>query len=275
MSKDLITTVTTKSDFKAALKKVAINADDVCLVHTALSKFNFVPGGPETIVAALEETLSHGTLMMPSQVTMNCDPATWEYPPVRKDLLHVIRDNIPPYNPITSATEGLGITPEYFRALPNVYRSSHPYLPLAIWGKNAQQITQKQPLNLPYGLNSPLDYLYQHNGKTIFLGTDYETCTVLHYAESTIDRKTEDCYAATGIDKNGKTIWTKYKNVDLDSYDDFNELGAAFEQRFPQEIKQVKLHHGVIKAINVRPLIHFARQWFKEKDHRVGNDRLN
>lgn len=266
MSENLIEIVTTKHDFESALRKLAIRPNDVCLVHTALSKFGFVPGGPEALVGALEETLNQGTLMMPSQVSINCDPATWEYPPVRKDLLQVIRDNMPPYNPATSLTEGLGVTPEYFRTLSDVYRSGHPYLPLAIWGKKARALAQSQPLNLPYGFNSPLDYLYQQNGKTIFFGTDYETCTALHYAESTINRKTEDCYAATSVDENGKTIWTKYKNVDLDSYDDFNELGSAFEQKFTHEIKQVKLHHGIIKAINVRPLIDFARQWFKEKD---------
>lgn len=273
MAKNLIDTVTTKNDFKAALKEIGISAHDTCLVHTALSKFGFVPGGPETIVTALEETLSEGTLMMPSQVTMNCDPATWEYPPVKKDLLQLIRDSMPPYNPATSATEGIGVTPEYFRTLPDVYRSRHPYLPLAIWGKKAQAIAQKQPLNLPFGVNSPLDYLYRHNGKTIFLGTDYETCTVLHYAESTIGRKTENCYAATGVDEKGKTIWTKYQNVDLDTYDDFNHLGSTFEQKFPQEIKRVNLHGSFIKAINVKPLIDFARQWFKEKDQRLGNSK--
>ena len=72
--------------------------------------------------------------MMPSQVSMNCDPATWEYPPVQKDLIPVIRDTMPPYDPQTSPTSGLGITPEYFRNLPDVIRSSHPYLPIAIWG---------------------------------------------------------------------------------------------------------------------------------------------
>ncbi len=74
----------------------------------------------ETIVKALEETLINGTLMMPSQVSTNCDPATWEYPPVRKDLIQVIQDAMPPYNAKTSATEGLGLTPEYFRNLPDV-----------------------------------------------------------------------------------------------------------------------------------------------------------
>ena len=190
MAQDLITTVTTKNDFKQAFNNVHLNASDTVIIHTSLSKFYYVPAGPETVILALKETISKGTIMMPSEVSTNCDPATWEYPPVRSDLMETIRDNMPPYDPITSATEGLGITPEYFRTLPDVVRSNHPYLPIAIWGKNKIQIAKEQPLNLPYGINSPLDYLYKNNGKIVFLGTDYETCTALHYAESTINRPT-------------------------------------------------------------------------------------
>lgn len=271
MSEKLIETVVTKNDLKDAFDKLGVKRADICMVYTAISKFQYLPGGPETIVKALEETMSDGTLMMPSQVSTNCDPATWEYPPVHKDLIQVVRDNIPPYDPQTSATEGLGVTPEYFRNLPDVVRSTHPYLPIAIWGKNATDIAVRQPLNMPYGINSPLDYLYKSNGKIIFLGTDYETCTMLHYAESTIHRKTETCSAATSIDQDGKTIWTDYQNVDLDSYDDFNELGETFEKKCPDEFKSQKLGKGIIKVINSRPLVDFARQWFDEKDHRFGN----
>lgn len=140
-------------------------------------------------------------------------------------------------------------------------------MPIAIWGKNKVKIAQNQPLNIPYGIDSPLDYLYQNNGKTIFLGTDYETCTVLHYAESTIGRKTETCSAATSLDESGKTIWTEYQNIDMDSYDDFNELGTEFEAKHPSAIKKVKLNNGVIKVINVKSLIDFARKWFTKKDN--------
>lgn len=271
MSENLIDAVVTKNDLKEAFEKLGVKSTDSCIVHTAMSKFQYFPGGAETIVNALKETLSDGTLMMPSEVSTNCDPATWEYPPVREDLIQVIRDSMPPYNPETSATDGLGVTPEYFRNLPGVVRSSHPFLPIAIWGRNANGIAEKQPLNIPYGINSPLDYLYQNNGKTIFLGTDYETCTMLHYAESTIPRKTEIDSAATGIDKDGKTIWTKYRNVDMDLYDDFNELGAAFEAKYPNEFKSLKLVKGTIKVINLHPLIDFARQWFDQKDHQFNN----
>lgn len=241
MSEEIINTVTTKNDFKSALRNAGIKDDDTVLVHTALSKFYYVPNGPETIVEALKEAVPNGTIMMPSQVSTNCDPATWKYPPVQKSLIQVVKDAMPPYNPTTSMTEGLGVTPEYFRTLPDVVRSTHPYLPIAIWGKNKVKIAQNQPF--------------------------YETCTVLHYAESTIGRKTETCSAATSLDESGKTIWTEYQNIDMDSYDDFNELGTEFEAKHPSAIKKVKLNNGVIKAINVKPLIDFARKWFIKKDN--------
>ena len=92
MSEKSIETVVTKNDLKFALKHLGVKSSDAYLVHTAMSKLQYLPGGSETIVKALEETLVNGTLMMPSQVSTNCDPATWEYPPVRKDLIQVIQD---------------------------------------------------------------------------------------------------------------------------------------------------------------------------------------
>ena len=83
MSEKLIETVITKNVLRATFSNLGVKSTDTCMVHTAMSKFQYLPGGPETIVKALEETLSVGTLMMPSQVSTNCDPATWEYPPVR------------------------------------------------------------------------------------------------------------------------------------------------------------------------------------------------
>lgn len=90
---------------------------------------------------------------------------------------------------------------------------------------------------------------------------------MLHYAESTIGRKSETCLAATDIDQNGKTIWTKYQNIDMDSYDDFNELGAAFEKTCPNDWKTVQLNNGTIKVINAVALTDFAKNWFKQKDN--------
>ena len=45
----------------------------------------------------------------------------------------------------------------------------------------------------------------------------------------------------------------------------------TFEKKFPNEFKSQKLGKGIIKVINSKPLINFARQWFDEKDHRFGN----
>ena len=63
--------------------------------------------------------------------------------------------------------------------------------------------------------------------------------------------------------------WTDYQNVDLDSYDDFNELGLAFEKQYPECFNQVSLNNSFIKVIEMRPLIDFARDWFKKKDNNI------
>lgn len=94
---------------------------------------------------------------------------------------------------------------------------------------------------------------------------------MLHYAESTIQRKVQTYSAATGVDESGTTIWTEYQNVDLDSYDDFSELGRSFEKMFPNAFQSIKLGHGIIKVIDVRPLVEFAQAWFDKKDHKFGN----
>ena len=80
---------------------------------------------------------------------------------------------------------------------------------------------------------------------------------------------TETCLAATGIDEQGKTTWTEYQNVDLDSYDDFNDLGLAFENQYSEYFNQVRLNSSFVKVIEMKPLIDFARDWFKKKDSNI------
>lgn len=272
MSEKLLEDVVTKNDLIFGLKEAGIKPNDCAMVHTAMKGFGCLLGGSETIVVALEESIPQGTIMMPSEVSLNCDPANWAYPPVAsKKLIQYIRDNMPPYNTETSMTEGLGLTPEYFRVQKDVVRSTHPYLPIAIWGKNKDVIAKSQPLDMPYGKDSPLDYLYQHDGKIIFLNTDYETCTMMHYAESIINRKVEKCSAATSRDKNGKTIWTDYWNIDMDSYDDFEEIGRNFERKFPQDFNEIKVGGGFIKVIEASSLVDFAKNIFLQKDIENGN----
>lgn len=275
MSEELLEDVVTKNDLIFGLKEAGIKINDCVMVHTAMKGFGCLLGGSETIVAALEESIPQGTIMMPSEVSLNCDPANWEYPPVASEkLIQRIRDNMPPYNPETSMTEGLGLTPEYFRVQKDVVRSTHPYLPIAIWGKNKDAIAENQPLDVPYGKGSPLDYLYQHDGKIIFFNTDYETCTMMHYAESIIDRRLEKCSAAISRDESGKTVWTDYWNVNMDSYDDFEEVGMNFEREFFQDFNEIKVGRGFIKVIKARSLVNFAKNIFLQKDIESGNSKI-
>lgn len=93
----------------------------------------------------------------------------------------------------------------------------------------------------------------------------------MHYAESIIDRRLEKCSAAISRDENGKTIWIDYWNVDMDSYDDFEEVGRNFEREFPQDFNEIRVGRGFIKVIKASSLVDFAKNIFLKKDIKNGN----
>ena len=57
----------TKEEVKKGLNRVGLKEEDVVLVHSSLSSFGYVEGGPDTIIDALLETVGKkGTVVMPT-----------------------------------------------------------------------------------------------------------------------------------------------------------------------------------------------------------------
>ncbi|NRO63275.1 hypothetical protein IMAU30025_01973 [Lactobacillus helveticus] len=107
------------------------------------------------------------------------------------------------------------------------------------------------------------------------LGTDYESCTSLHLADSTIGRPSLTEKAPIK-DKNGEVKWITFKDVDdLDkyddfndfgTYDDFNDFGTYFEEKHSDLIVKVPISKGYIRIIPVKPLVDEARRYYTKKD---------
>lgn len=262
-----VATVTTKADIKHTVAELGVETTDSIIVHTALSKFGFIPGGEASVVAALKESVGSGDIVMAAQTTDLSDPGAWQFPPATKSAVEKIRESMPPFSKETSPIHLLGKTPEYFRQLPDTLRSSHPLYSLCAWGRHAAQIVADQPFDFPFGYGSPLDHLYQLAGKVVLLGTDYESCTTLHFAESTIGRSVETECARVAV--NGDAVWQDFKTVDLETYDDFNELGAQFEQAQPEAVQKKTLNGAEVSVIQIRELVDFARIYYRHKDNQV------
>lgn len=268
-NQNTINAVMTPQQLERILVDLGVKKTDSCLVHTSLSSFGFIPGGEQSVVAALKTVLSQGDLVMPAQSADLSDPKTWEYPPAAVSVAERIKYSMPAFDPQTTPIHFIGKTPEYFRTLPGTCRSSHPLYSFCAWGKHAREICSQQPFDLPFGSGSPLDSLYQSKGKIIFLGTDYESCTALHLAESLVFVPT--ITEAAPVKENNRTVWKKFKNVALEKYDDFNQLGVVFEQQRPTAVTAVPIFNGEIKVILLKELVDFAIKYYQNKEKTAGH----
>lgn len=274
----MITTVTTGTQLRDALLAVGLNSTDSCIMHTRLSAFGFIPGGEQTVVDVLKGVLCDGDIMMPAQTADLSDPRYWVAPPVSPDLVDVVRAALPAFDPATTSARGIGRMPEYFRALPGTRRSGHPLYSMSAWGRHADWLCDPCEdgndcdYDMPFGEHSPLARLYEIDGKVLFLGTDFGTCTAIHYAESTIGRPHIQETAPVGhvdaVTGERTTEWVTFDTVELDRYDDFESFGERFLSEHADSVRAVTLNEARILIFPVRDLVDAAREYYSQLDLR-------
>ncbi len=235
------------------------------LVHSSLKSLGgWIPGSAETVILALEAVLGEsGTLIMPTQTSQLTDPKGWMYPPAEQRWWNLIRDSMPPYDPDFTVTTGMGVIAETFRKQKGVYRSAHPQVSFAAWGKHAEEWMSDHDLDFGLGSHSPLQDLYNANGYILMLGTTYHTNTSIHLAEYFAEwhGKKEITMKAPMMTDNGKQ-WVKFKDLNFDS-DDFDEIGADFEQDCPDLFIQGTIAKAQTKLIQQRGLVDYASGWLE------------
>lgn len=279
----MITTATTGTQLRDALLAVGLNPADSCIVHTKLSAFGFVPGGEQTVVDVLKSVLHDGDIMMSAQTTDLSDSRYWGAPPVSPELIGTVNSALPVFDPATTPVHGIGRTPEYFRALPGTRRSDHPLYSMSAWGRHADWLCglcggeNDCDYDMPFGEHSPLSRLYEIDGKALFLGTGFDTCTAIHHAESTIGRSHIEETAPVGhvdaVTGERTTEWVTFDTVELDRYDDFESFGERFLAEHADSVRAVTLNEARILAFPVRDLVDAAREYYAQLDLRhSGND---
>ena len=248
------------------LKEIGVYEGDVLFVHSSMSKIGWIIGGVVTVINALMESVGkNGTLMMSGESSGNGEPSHWQYPAVPESWWKIIRRETPPYNPDTTPTRRVGKIPEAFRSFPGVLRSAHPQVSFQAWGKHAEYLVQKHPLNKPLGKESPLDRFYEMEGKILLLGVGHDSNTSIHLAEDkaritnfpTIEK-------GAAILKNGQRVWKTWTELLYDS-DDFDRIGEAYERNNSFSLGYIGQAES--RLIEVRSLVDFAIEWIKKNRH--------
>lgn len=255
----------TRSSIAAALRTGGLRPGMHLLVHTRLSAIGWTAGGPVALIQGLQDVItSAGTLVMPTFSGDLSDPAHWSRPPVPADWWATIRQEMPPFDPLVTPTRALGRVPELFRTWPGVRRSNHPHLSFSAWGQQAAYLTAEHRIEQDLGEESPLGRLYRLDGWTLFLGSDFRTCTSLHLSEHRSGRCMVQRQGAPVMTADGPR-WVEWDSLAYDD-DDFVAIGEAYlEGAAEADVRRFKVGSADCLLLRLRPLVDFGTDWMSHR----------
>ena len=214
----------------ADVRRLGVTPGTILLTHCSLRSIGWVCGAQGAVIQALQDGLTPvGTLVMPSQSSQLTDPAGWSRPAVPDAWQQVIRDSMPPYDPQTTPTRGMGAVAEQFRTWPGVLRSAHPAFSFTAAGPHAAGIIDPHHLEDPFGETSPLARLYQLDAMVLLLGTSFECCTALHLAECRAWPDRQPVRQGAPLMLEGARRWVRYDSPPKESQR-FPEVGTLLEE---------------------------------------------
>ena len=244
------------------LHRLGVSDGMTIVAHASLSSLGWVCGGEAAVVQALLNAIGEsGTLVMPANSSDYSDPSLWKRPPVPEAWCPIIRDTMPPFDPHTTPTSGMGRIAECFRTWPGTRRSNHPATSFCAKGPNADVLLRDHRLEDSLGIDSPLGTLYKVEASILLMGVGHESNTSLHLAEclsGTRPRKKEG--AAIMLD--GQREWVWYSDVDYSTCE-FLEIGRRFEQTCPDCVQRALVGSADSRLLPVKQLVDFAVGWFR------------
>jgi len=223
-----------KEDIQQGLQQLGIGVGGDVVVHSSLSSFGYVVGGPETVIRALMEQVTEvGTVLMPAFVQrVHGRKASYE-------------DRVRHWN-IRESPSDVGLITETFRRTHGVLRSDDPTHSFCAWGAGADAATRghKHAWGRPspwneraFGKGSPWDWMYEHNAHYLLMGVDFDVCSILHYVQA-LYAEQEGLYEAV------PPQWPGF---------DFSEMGSALKKR--GLVDQVRVGASVWLRIRSRTLV--------------------
>lgn len=229
----------TADTLKTELGKLGVSAGMKILVHVALSKVGRLENGPEDFISALKAAVTeNGIVAMPA------------------------------YNCYGDYKPSLSIVNDAFKKQGDVIKTNQLIAAFAVWGRAKADIAASVPyteegLSFENGEKSTIARLYENDGWSLMIGTDYSTCTMLHLAENRASWPGKFIYTEEVTLPDGSKCL--YHDVAYQD-EDFNMIGKAFESRFwgdESVIRFGKIGNAECRLVNQRILVDYAVDWMQ------------
>jgi aminoglycoside 3-N-acetyltransferase len=163
---ETVETEISRNDLVNDLKNnCGLKAGDVLIVHSSLKSLGPVAGGPQTVIAALQDVLTpEGTLLMPLFSKIADD--------------RVFR--------MASTPSRTGLITETFRTTAGVLRSRNPTHSVGAWGKRAAEFIADHEKTSALGADSPFHKAAKAGADVLMIGTTLTTTSLVHVAEAIV-----------------------------------------------------------------------------------------
>ncbi|MBN2257814.1 MAG: AAC(3) family N-acetyltransferase [Anaerolineaceae bacterium] len=151
-------------DLKQALEKVGIQPGDGLLVHSAIQMLGKPVDGIDIYRKVIQELIgSQGTLVVPT--------FTLDFPKIKE------------YDYRSTPSKNMGSFSEYIRQYPGALRSRHAMQSVAVLGKAARDLTERDTPSA-FERGSPFERMLQLGFKLLLLGADIQAVSMVHYCET-------------------------------------------------------------------------------------------
>jgi aminoglycoside 3-N-acetyltransferase len=160
----------TREAVAAALSAAGLREGDGVFVHGSLSRFGHIEGGPETVLAALEDVLGpEGLIVMPT------------FPLVGGTEEYLAGD---PVFDVGRTPSTMGALSERFRVSPGTVRSLHPTHPVSARGPGAEELVAGHAdASTPFGDGTPFARMIERGAVQVWFGVDLRIFTIYHAFE--------------------------------------------------------------------------------------------
>jgi aminoglycoside N3'-acetyltransferase len=251
------------------LRRLGVQAGEHLMLHASLRAIGPVAGGPEGLIAALEQAVGHeGTLLM---VLGAGGVAEWAHEPPDAATVAALTPEAAFDATRSPAHPEVGWLAEVFRRTAGTLVTQHPLGRFGARGRMAAWLLADAPWDDYYGPGSALDRLCQAGGRVLRLGAALGTVTLLHWAEYlaplAAKRRLPRYVAVTGA--GGPEI--RY----VDSLDDAEGIVAwAGEDYFALLLRdylatgrarQGQVGGAASELLDARDLVAFAAPWMQAR----------
>lgn len=192
-------TFVNKQDLADAFRAVGLNRGDDVFMHSSMSAFGTIVGGPPTVIEALRKTLGvQGVIAMPAYPMAG---SFYEYQKKRRTF------------DARSDRSGMGAITETFRKMEGTWRSVHPTHSVCANGKNAAGfVADHEKCLTPFTLGSPFEKAVEQNFKLLLFGVNFGPVTIYHVLEDRLGKDypfrvyDERVHSIQCIDMEGKQV---------------------------------------------------------------------